>query len=292
MESAVKAAVLYKANTPLEVVESSSRARKAGEARVQGQGRGHLPQRLAHHERRLDAAAAHGAGPRGGRHRGGGRRRASPTSSRATTSSSRSARSAGAASTARSGRSILCDGHTLAALGHARRHLSAEAQGPGHLPDGAHRHLLRAGGVPGRDAGADPQGDAVAAGGAGRLLRADGRRRRHPLRGGGGGRLGPRHRLRRRGAQRRPGRAAGRGRHHRRLRPARQQARPTPRSSARPTPSMPRATSVVDRVREPDRQGRGVDYAFDAIGGEADHAADRRRDPARRHRGDRGHGRA
>ena len=98
----MKAAVLYEANT----AAADRGPRAAGTAGGRGararQGRGRLPQRLAHHERRLAAAAAHGPRARGRGHRRGSRRRAWPTSSPATTSSSPSGRSAGAASTARS----------------------------------------------------------------------------------------------------------------------------------------------------------------------------------------------
>ena len=63
----MKAAVLFKPNEPLQVVECELDPPKAGEVRVKMKAAGRLPERLAHHERRLALAAADRAGPRGGR---------------------------------------------------------------------------------------------------------------------------------------------------------------------------------------------------------------------------------
>ena len=128
-----------------------------------------------------------------------------------------------------------------AALAHARRHRAREAQRRAGQPDGAHRHVLRVRGVPGRAGGLRAQGSAVDARRHHRLQRGDRRRRRHPPRQGARpARTRAGGRLRRRRPQRGAGRQARRRQHHHRLRPARQQARATPASSAPPTPSMPR----------------------------------------------------
>ena len=187
MESAVKAAVLYKANTPLEVVELNQEGPKAGEARVKVKAAGichsdwhimngdwtpPLPMVLGHEAAGIvEEVGAGVTNVKPGDHVIFSFR---PQCGRCLYCSM--------------GRSILCDGHASPRWGMLDGTFRLEAQRAGHLPDGAHRNLLREGGVPGRDAGADPQGDAVAAGGPDGLLRAHRRRRGHPLRGGGGGR--------------------------------------------------------------------------------------------------------
>ena len=124
------------------------------------------------------------------------------------------------------GRTVLCTGHNdTPALAHARRQRPPEAQRRGGEPDGAHRHLLRVRGVPGRAGGDDPQGPAVDARRHHRLQRGDRRRRRDPARRGGSGRHRAGGRLRRGRAQRGAGRQARRRQDDHRLRPARQQAR-------------------------------------------------------------------
>ena len=124
------------------------------------------------------------------------------------------------------GRTVLCIGRAIGAAGLAlRRHLAHQAQGPGHQPDGAHRHLRRGGRGAGGDGGADPQGHAMAAGRPGRLLRGDRRRRGDAPRQDRGRLDGAGDRLRRRRAERGAGRpAVGRQQDHRRRHP-RQQAR-------------------------------------------------------------------
>ena len=139
------------------------------------------------------------------------------------------------------GRSILCDGHSVTALAACwTARTACSTCGQGDRPDGAHRHLLGVGRLPGRDAGADPQGHAVAAGRARRLLRAHGLGRREPVRERRGGGERGRDRLRRRRPERRAGRPAGRR--------GRRSSRPTcwrtssssPAASAPPTPSTRR----------------------------------------------------
>ena len=152
----MKAAVLFKANTPLEIVDLTQAGPARGRGARAGQGRGRLPQRLAHHERRLDAAApmvlGHeaagiveevGAGVANG-------------ASRATTSSSRSGRTAGAASTARSAArsSATATRRRAGACSTARHACRTRARTSTRWRRiGTFSEQRR---LPGRDAGADP----------------------------------------------------------------------------------------------------------------------------------------
>ena len=140
------------------------------------------------------------------------------------------------------GRTVLCIGHNdtprwVMHDGTARVRLQRRA----HQPDGAHRHLHRVFGVPGRAARAGAQGSAVDARGASSAAawrRASARSSAHAnveagssvlVIGCGGVGLNVVQ-----GAK-----LAGAGKHHR-LRPARQQAATSPSSSAPHTPSMAR----------------------------------------------------
>ena len=235
------------------------------------QGRRHLPQRLAHHERRLDAAPAHGAGPRGG---------------------GTSIEEVGAGVTnvkpgdhvifsfrPHCGRCFYCSigphhplrrPHVSHAGACSTARTASARNGAGHQPDGAHRHLLRAGGVPGGDAGADP------------ATRCRGRRPRSwaaacPPASGAvtrcaeveAGASVARDRLRRRRAQRGAGRAAGRGRASSSPPTSSTTSSPTPRSSALPTRYNASRRERGGRRCASSPRAAASDYAFDAIGGEA-----------------------
>ena len=164
------------------------------------------------------------------------------------------------------GRTVLCIGRASVAAGLAlRRHPAHQAQGPGHQPDGPHRHLRRGGRRAGRDGRADPQGHAVAAGGTRRLLRGDRRRRRDAPRQDRGGLHRAGDRLRRRRPQRHPGRACCRARPR--------SSRPTSSttSSRWRRPSAPRTPINTAKDNDPVKKvkeitgGLGVDYSFDAV---------------------------
>ena len=190
-----------------------------------GEGGRRVHERLSHHERRLAAAAADGAGPRGGRHR----RRAGPRRHQRQEGRPRHLLVPAAL---RALPLLLQGPHRAvlrpqrhAALAHARRHRAREAQRRAGQPDGAHRHVLRIRGVPGRAGGDGAQGSAVDACGDHRLQRGDRRRRGDPPRQRGSGLIRAGGRLRRRRPQRGAGRQACRCGNDHRLRPARQQAR-------------------------------------------------------------------
>ena len=100
-ENPMRAAVLTEVNKPLQILDLEQEGPKARRGARAGQGRRRVHERLAHHERRLAAAAADGARATRRPASSPSWARASPTSRRATTSSSRSAPIAGTAATAR-----------------------------------------------------------------------------------------------------------------------------------------------------------------------------------------------
>src|SRR5213076_1602135 len=138
----MKAAILYKANTPLEVVDVEQQGPQAGEARVRVMATGvcHSDWHIINGDWTLPL----------------------PMVLERTLDPLRWVR--------------------LCALRHARRDAPPAPQRAGHQPDGAPRDLRRVRRVPRRDAGPDRQGHALAAGGADRLRGAHGRGRRDPLR--------------------------------------------------------------------------------------------------------------
>ena len=185
----MKAAILYKANTPLEVVDVQQQGAQAGEARVRVKAAGvcHSDWHIINGDWTLPLPMVLGHEAAGIVEDVG----AGVTSVKPGDHVIFSFRpQCGRCLYCSIGRSILCDGHQTAALGDARRHLPPQARRPGHLPDGPHRHVRRIGRLPRRDAGPDSQGDALAAGGADGLLRADGRGRGDPVRGSGSRRVG------------------------------------------------------------------------------------------------------
>ena len=162
------------------------------------------------------------------------------------------------------GRTVLCMTATRAAGRALRRHLPHQAQGPGHQPDGAHRHLRRGGRGARGDGGADPQGHAVAAGRAGRLLRGDRRRRGDAPRQDRGGLDRAGDRLRRRRAQRGAGRhaVAGAGIIAADILDNKLEMAKT--FGATHTINTKTNEDAVKKVKEM-AGGLGVDYAFDAV---------------------------
>jgi len=182
----MKAAVLFKPNEPLQIVDLRARsAQGRARVRVKNEGLGRLPERLARHERRL----ALGPLPIVPGHEAGGAR--SPNAAAGVTTVkpgdhvifSFRPHCGPLAAYCTQGRTVLCIGRASVPPGRASTTApcASSTRARASTRWARHRHLRRGSGRAGGDGGGRfSQGHAVAAGGPGRLLRGD--RRRAPSR--------------------------------------------------------------------------------------------------------------
>ena len=235
----VKAAIYQKPHQPLTIEDvdiiEPRRGRSARAHRVQRR----VPLRPPLRRRALDAADPDGARPRGGRRRREGGRGRHATCSRATTSSCRSARSAAAATTA------CAASRTCATTRRSRRPPPTASTWKGEpllqfanvgLVRRVHDHVAER-------RREDSERDADGRGGADRLRRDDGHRRRALHRQGARRRDRGGDRLRRHRPQRDPGLQARRREPNHRDRRGAGEARAGQEASARRRPSTARPTT-------------------------------------------------